>query len=357
MLMKLSAVNTVFFKSRFLQGLLIMGACAGLFGCGNGDNTPDVSGIQVELRTRRLDQDLQKIDTNDVAPGLAALQKEYPAFLGFYLDTLMGFGIQGQYTNDNPGVGVGFRSYLTYKDYRGVFDSVNKHYPDVKNINDKLEKGFKYTKYYIPGYKEPNVVYIVSWLSNWAAFTYDSTLGIGLDMFLGEGYPFYKSVGIPDYMNIQMREDYIPVAAFRSVHEEMHPFVMEGTNLLNMMIQRGKEAYFVAHVLPFVPEYTRLGYTEEQLKWCNDNEALVYNFFIQADLLYSTDWQKIIRYIKEGPTSVGLNGSPGNIGTWMGYKIVNAYAQAHPKMTLPELMNEEIKEQAFLQSSGYKPQK
>ena len=176
-------------------------------------------------------------------------------------------------------------------------------------------------------------------------------------MFLGEAYPFYKSVGIPEYMNIQMREDYIPVAAFRSVYQDMHPFSMESKTLLNMMIQRGKEAYFVSKVLPFIPEYTRLGYTEEQLKWCEENESLMYNFFIQADLLYSTDWQKIIRYIKEGPTSVGLNGSPGNVGTWLGYRIVKAYAEAHPEMSVESLLNEDIAEQQFLQSAGYKPKK
>ncbi len=349
MLKKISVVKSALFS--FLGGIVFLG----LFSCSSGDNTPDVSNIKLDLQTRRLDRDLQKIDTNNVAAGLVALKEKYPDFLNFYLDTLMGFGIQGNYSNDNPGVGLGFRSYLTYKDYRGLFDSVDKHYPDTKSIDEKLEKGFKYTKYYLPGYNVPKVIYLISWLSNWAAFTYDSTLGIGLDMFLGESYPFYRSVGIPDYMTIQMREEYIPVAAFRAVHEERHPFVMEGKNLLHMMIQRGKEAYFLSKVLPFVPEETRMGYTREQLDWCRENESLIYNFFIQAELLYSTDWQKILRYIKEGPTSAGLNGSPGNVGTWLGYRIVSNYAAAHPKMTLEQLLDEKINPQDFLQAANYKP--
>jgi len=357
MLRKLSAAKPAIFSGRIWLCTAILSASLAWYGCGSGNGAPDVSGIKVTLHTQRLDKDLQQVDTNNVAAGLVALKSKYPGFLDFYLDTLMGFGIQGNYVNENPGVGMGFRSYLTYKDYRGVFDSVNKHYPDTKSIDEKLEKGFKYTVHYLPGYQVPRVIYLVSWLSNWAAFTYDSTLGIGLDMFLGREYPFYKSVGIPEYMYVQMEEDYIPVAAFRAVYQDRHPFVMESRNLLNMMIQRGQEAYFVSKVLPFVDEHTRFGYTPEQLAWCNENESLMYNFFIQADLLYSTDWQKILRYIKEGPTSVGLNGSPGNVGTWLGYKIVKAYAEAHPDMTPEQLVNLQVKEQQFLQEANYKPKK
>jgi hypothetical protein len=326
-------------------------------GCGAESNAPDVSGIKIDLRTQRLDYDLAAIDTNNIAAGLAGVKQKYPGFLDFYLDTLMGFGIQGHYVNDSPGVGIGLRSYLTHKDYREVFDTVKKHYPDTKDIDAGLTKGFQYMKHYFPSYNTPRVIYLITWLNNWAAFTYDSTLGIGLDMFLGAQYPIYSLVGVPSYMNAQMTEDYIPVAAFRAIYQDIVPFNMDNRNLLNMMIQRGKETYFTSQVLPFVPEYTRLGYTEEQLKWCNDNETLVYNFFVQGDMLYSEDWQKILRYIKEAPTSVGLQGSPGNIGTWLGYRIVKAYMEQHPKTTLQQLMQQDIKEQQFLAASKYKPKK
>jgi hypothetical protein len=330
---------------------------AGMYSCGDGSNAPDVSDKKVNYRTRNLGDALAKIDTNDIAGGLQKLKTEYPGFLDFYLDTLMGFGINGHYVNDSPGVGIGLRSYLTYKDYRGVFDSVAKHYPDTKKIDEKLVKGFQYMQHYYPGYNPPDVVYLISWLNNWAAFTYDSTLAIGLDMFLGEAYPYYRAVGIPAYMAAQMNEEYIPVAAFRSIYQDMYAFKMDDRNLLNMMLQRGKETYFTSHVLPFVPEHVRLGYTEAQLKWCEDNETYIYNFFVQGDMLYSTDWQKILRYIKEAPTSVGMQGSPGNIGTWMGYQIVKAYMREHPKTTMPQLLQEDIKEQQFLQQSKYKPKK
>src|SRR5690606_12218579 len=56
-------------------------------------SAPDLNGINVELKSERLDIDLYNIDTNAVGAALTTLEKKYPHFLNFYLDTLMGFGI------------------------------------------------------------------------------------------------------------------------------------------------------------------------------------------------------------------------------------------------------------------------
>jgi hypothetical protein len=81
-----------------------------------------------------------------------------------------------------------------------------------------------------------------------------------------------------------------------------------------MMIQRGKEAYFIDKVLPFLPETVKLAYTKKQLEWCDKNEGMAYNFFITQNYLYETSWPKVLRYVNEGPNSTGMgDDSPGNI--------------------------------------------
>ncbi|WP_276134938.1 hypothetical protein [Polluticoccus soli] len=329
----------------------------GLTGCGGDEEkAPDVSDVKVDLKTYRFDKDLAAIDTNNVGGSLAQLQQKYPQFLNFYLDTLMGFGILGNYSNDNPAVSTVFRPYLLHKDYRGLFDTVAKHYPDTKEIDEQLTKGFKYLKHYLPSTKEPKVMYMITWLGNWAAITYEDMLGIGLDMFLGPQYPYYKSRNIPDYMTAKMTKEYIPVAVFRAIYQDKAPFKMEGANMLDMMIQRGKELYFLGKVLPFLPEHLRLAYTSEQLEWCKQNEGQVYNFFVQENLLYDNNWQKILRYVNDGPSSAGMAPeSPGNTGSWIGLQIVKAYMAQHSDMTLEQLMKERKDAQRFLQESRYKP--
>lgn len=328
-----------------------------LTSCENEEESPDVSNIKVEIKSRSLYKDLYQLDTNDLATGMQSLQKKYPNFLPFYIDTVMGFSINGDYSNDNPGMERGLKTFLSHKDYRGLFDTVIAHYPDTKDVEKDLAKGFQYMKFYYPSYEVPEIIYFTSGLNNYAAFTYGkNTLGIGLDMFLGADYPFYKSVGIQEYFARQLNENYIPVAVFRTIYREKAPFVMQGKVLLDMMIQSGKEMYFVSKVLPFVDEHVRLGYTKEQLEWCEENEAMIYDFFIRQELLYENNMQKVARYVMEGPSATGMpQESPGNIGAWVGLQIVKSYMQKNSNKSLKELTEKSIDAQTFLQKSKYKP--
>lgn len=328
----------------------------GLTGCGNNSD-PDVSHIEIDLKSKRLDKDLYTLDTNHLGAGLVKLKEKYPEFLGFYLDTLMGFSINGNFNDTAMGIQKGLRTFLTHKDYRGVFDTVFKHYPDEKVINTELVKGFQYAKHYFPDYHTPEIIYMISGLNNYGALTYGSDIvAIGLDMFLGADYPFYRSVGIPEYFSGQLTQQYIPVAVFRTIYRETNPFVADGRVLLDMMIQSGKEMYFIKKMLPFLDEHTRLAYTPQQLKWCEENEAMIFDFFARQELLYDNNLQKVVRYVMDGPSATGMPPeSPGNIGAWLGLQIVEAYMTQHPEKTLKELVTDPIDAQRFLMESKYKP--
>ncbi|RYD55452.1 MAG: hypothetical protein EOP56_16215 [Sphingobacteriales bacterium] len=345
-------------RNSILKMALLSAITISTWSCGGEQaDKPNVEDVNVKIDSRRLDKDLYSIDTNNVAAGLQQLSAKYPDFLNFYLDTLLGFGINGNFADTAGPVKFGVRGFITFKDYRGLYDTVIKHYPDTKGIDEELADGFKYTKHYFPAYKEPKVIYLISGLNNWGAFTYgDNILGIGLDMFLGQGYPFYQSVGIPAYMGQKLNRNYLPVAAFRAIHQNRFPFQPEEKSLLDMMIVRGKEMYFIDKVLPDVPKATKLAFTEAQLKWCEENEGMIYNFFVRENLLYNKEWQRVLRFVNDGPTSAGMPAqSPGNVGSWVGWQIVDAYVKQNPNITLQQLLETEIDGQAFLQKSKYKP--
>jgi hypothetical protein len=211
-------------------------------------------------------------------------------------------------------------------------------------------------KHYYPYYKIPKIVYFISGLNKWYAFTVDSTIvGVGLDMFLGKEYPFYQSVQIPNYALAKCSKEYIPVNVFQAVFRNQHPFNDDDKNLLDMMIQRGKEQYFLSKIIPFIDDTTRIGYTKKQLQWCHDNEAMIYNFLVKENLLYETSKAKIVRFVNDGPFSVGMTEeSPGNIGTWVGWQIVEHYVSKHPNISLEELFENSDPQQILFQS-GYKP--
>jgi hypothetical protein len=350
-----SAIKVLNRRTKIIS-LMIVAVLLFQFSCNDGPKHPDVSNIAIQLKSLRLDQDLAAIDTNNVAAGLQQLQTKYPDFLNFYLDTLMGFGINGHYDSSERGIKLGLQPFLAHKDIRGLFDTVQQHFPDTKSIDEALTDGFRYMKHYYPSFTAPEVIYLITGLNQWSVFTVDSSiLGVGLDMYLGPQYPFYSAVQIPDYVIRHCKPEYIPVNAFQAIYRNRHPFEMEERTLLDMMIQRGKEQYFLTKVLPETADTLRFGYSKKQLDWCEKNEAEVYNFFITKNLLYDTHLQQIARYITEGPTSTGMPPeSPGNIGTWLGYRIVKAYMEQHPDMKMETLFAQESA-QAILQESKYKP--
>ena len=331
--------------------------------CGDAEHVPDVSGVAVSLNISHFDKDLYAIDTNHIGAGLQQLSAKYPDFLNYFLDTVMAYGIHGNFNDTVTGIREGLKPFLTYKDFVGLEDTIKKDYPDTRETDEALTNGFKFMKYYFPVYHVPRIIYLNMGLSNWPSFPLDSTtVCIGLDMFLGEQFPYYHSIGVPQYMAAHVRKSYIPVSVFSVLYKGMNPFVSSDRSLLDQMIQRGKEQYFLHRILPRTADSVLFGFRQQQIGWCNTNEAVIYNFFIRQNLLYNKEMYNTQPYINDGPFAKGLESTvnepgstPGNIGTWLGYKIVCAYMRLHPKMTMPELLSQQPDAQLFLEEAKYKP--
>ncbi len=335
-----------------------------LQGCNNeSNNIPDTSGIKIELKTSRFDIDLYHIDTNNIGEGLKKLNTKYPDFLNYFLDTIMAYDIKGNYNDTVTGIREGLKPFLVFKDFKELQDEIELKYPDTKIVDEKLVDGFKLFKYYYPEITIPKIIYLNMGLSNWPSFPVDdATLCIGLDMFLGEDFKHYRSIGVHDYMNAHLRQSYIPVSVFGAIYKGMHPLKVAEKNLLDLIIQKGKEQYFLHKLLPTAPDSTLFGYKQKQIEWCNNNEALIYNFFVQNQLLYSKEAQNIMPYITDGPFARGLEPvnavdktTPGSIGTWLGYKIVASYMAKNNSISLKQLTEQNLDAGKFLEMANYKP--
>jgi hypothetical protein len=318
----------------------------------NTETPPDVSNIKIDLRTRPLYKELARLDTAQLGRELLALRDRYPDFLVFYLDTFLGYGNGNPLSDTNRGL----RSFLTHPDYKQLSDTILARFTNTKSIDQNLAQAFAYYKYYFPEAHIPQVIYVNAGLNNYAAFTYgDDILAIGLDMYLGPQFSPYAAVGLPSYTTRRFLPEYIPVRAMQTLYRAQYPLVMEDRSLLDIMIQLGKEQLFLARVLPDVPDSVRIGFTTAQLDWCAASEKGIYNYFVQKQLLYEKSWQQMIRYVNDGPTTPGMpKESPGNIGAWMGYQIVKAYATNQSKDSLQAILRPGDPA-AFLASSRYKP--
>lgn len=317
-------------------------------------NVPDVSHIAVNVQIDRFDQALYKLDTNNIQPGLQQLEKEYPVFLPTYIQHIMNFG---PYVDTSKLVLLQTRMLIGNNDYRALQDSIDVHFPKLDALEKELAQSFRFIKYYIPEFSLPaKIVTFSSVISNYGAVTIDSVLGIGLDMYLGKDFPIYAV--LPDYPMYMIRKfspEYITINCIQALVQQAYPAAEAGEQLINQLISAGKLQYFLEQVLPHTDDNIRLGYTKEQTAWCKENELMIWQFFVQQNLLYKADWQNNMQYMNDGPTTQGMpEGAPGKIGSFVGWRIVQEYMKNHPEITLQQLMENKNATQIFSQSK-YRP--
>ncbi|MBW8685649.1 gliding motility lipoprotein GldB [Chitinophaga rhizophila] len=344
-------INKLAGKGQLILSVLFLTSC--ISACKH-KNVPDVSHIPVNVQIDRFDQALFKLDTNNIQPALQQLDKAYPTFLPVYIEHVMNFG---PYADSSKMIQLQTRMLVTNADYRLLQDSINAHFPKLTSLETELAQSFRYIKYYIPSFKIPQkVVAFSSVISNYGAVTVDSILGIGLDMYLGKDFPVYSM--LPDYPMYMIRKfspEYITTNCVQALVQQAYPGADAGEQLVIQLVKAGKQQYFLEQVLPETADSIRLGYTKAQMEWCDDNEELVWQYFVQQNLLYKADWQSNMHYMNDGPSTQGMpENAPGRIGPFVGWKIVQAYMERNPDLTLQQLMEEKDAMKIFSQSR-YRP--
>lgn len=321
--------------------------------CKPKTNAPDVSNINVTLNVKRFDVDLFSIDSSDALPSVKKLFIDYPDFMPFYGINILGIAAE---VDSTQGFCDTLMMYTHYPDFRNLFDSVMHKYPDVKNISSQLQTAFQYFKFYYPKKKTPQ---IITFINGPRAFTLGDTsmdiLAIGIDNYMGPKFSLYQQMGIPDYIIHKLDEPYLAPNCMQVMATGMYTFDPSGKNLLDLLIENGKITWFTHLMCPQSADTLITGFTEKDLKWCAANEKEIWKFFIDHKLLYNTNPSEIGTYTKEGPNTAGMPAeAPGNIGTWVGWRIVCAYMSKHPDVTIDQLMRN-TNSQEILTGSGYKP--
>lgn len=290
------------------------------------DKGPDVSKVQLEVKSYDFYKDFSALDTAHLETGLETLRAKYPQYLSFYLDTLAAGTVS---LRDSATNAEGIKIFLTHKDYKALLDTVNMAFPSTEDITKDLVTTFKYIKYYDTTIAVPEkIYYAVSGLSNMVGLGSNNTLTICLDYFLGEDFNPYYQVGIPEYVIPRLKKGYAPVMAAQVLYQDVYPFEPHDKDLLTMMIEQGKMQYFLSMVTPQVQEHMRFGFTAQQLDWSKKHEAEIYNFFTSNDFLFSKNMQQVMRFVSDGPFTTGMpQESPGNIGSFTGFQIISKYVK------------------------------
>ncbi len=315
-------------KYLFILGFILMGCST------KEKDTPDLSSVNVQTEVHRFDQAFY----NSSAEELQGLKMKYPyLFPVQYADTA-------------------WVNKMKDKEELELFAETEKLYHDFKAQEAEISDLFKHIKYYFPGFKEPKVLTVLTNVDqDNKVILADSLLFISLDLFLGKDHPFYSD--FPNYIKRKNTKDHMIVDVADAFAVKLVP-PSGDRSFAARMIQFGKKLFLLEHLLEGKPETEILGYEKEQILWAEENEAEIWKFFIENDLLFSNDQALSERFIDEAPFSkfylANDQDSPGSIGGWVGLQMVKNFMEIE-NVGLVEMLqtpNEEI-----FKKSKYKPRK
>jgi uncharacterized protein YjaZ len=125
--------------------------------------------------------------------------------------------------------------------------------------------------------------------------------------------------------------------------------------LLEHMIFRGKQMFLLKELLPEEPAWEIIGYSKDQWDWCETYEQAIWNRIMEKRDLFKTESTVRASYLNEGPFTAEISQeSPGRLGVWIGWQIVDSYMRNNEQVTIQELMSEGDA-QKILEQSFYKP--
>jgi len=318
-------------------------------GCRNKLLDVDVSGIEIRIELERFDQDLFEMDQDTMDIAIGALYKQYGDFFDVFNVHVISIGQASSRR---------YSSYLSMfvndPTNREVYEYTNQIFSSVTEIEAELTEGFKHYLYHYPDSLAPRVVAYVSRF-NQGLFTVGNFVGVGLDQYLGSDCSYYQQIGTPQYLMRNKEPVRVSVDVMYAWATQLYPYNDSLDNVLSRMIYHGQLAWFVAAMYPELDEQLNMGFTDDQMKWCTNNEKQMWTHLVEEKLLFSSDPMNIRKLVEDAPyTRFYTSESPGRAAVWQGLQIVRAFAERNPRFSVHQVMSQR-NYQELLRLSRYNP--
>jgi hypothetical protein len=332
--------------SRFLFTMLSVFT---ILGCSTDKLDVDVSDVELEMSFERFEEQMFIAQSpSEMTEINAELIEKGGELYEFYVYEMLR---SGSVYDDSIG------DYLYYF----VSDSIMKmaaqdikgEFGDFESDQESILEMFKRLKYHLPNAPLPDGLITYNSAFNYGVISTDKKIGLGLDMYLGELNRLIAELGFPVYMKEKMSHEYMLADI---AHSWLATNVLgdpTSETFLSKMIYYGKLRYFIDAMNPNLADHLKIRYSEEEFDFCVASEYDVWQYLLDMDWMYSTDMKVSLRFFEESPTTVGIEGSPGRLGQFMGWRMVQQYMDKNEEVTLEELLNE-TEESKFLKT--YKPE-
>ena len=306
----------------------------------NSAQEVDLDEVPIETELRRFDQAFYQWDTADMEDGLSLLQKEFPPFFSAKTEPIF-------WRNQR----VDAQNVQLYNLADKVFGSKGSGLSELNNIVKRY--------YYYFGLIDTLQVYTyISGLDfNYPVVFSSPYIFIGLDLYLGKpAEKFYQS--LPQYLQYSRQAAFLSRDVAYALSKEKVPPPQEPVSLLDAMVYYGKVLKLTEMLVGQISESDLMVYPREKHEFTRVHEKDMWVYFIENKLLFKSDQDLQRRFIEVAPFSkfrTELDAqTPGRVGHWFGYRIINSYLEAYPEANLDAWLRE-TDSRKLLKLSGYKP--
>jgi hypothetical protein len=303
---------------------------------------------QINVEIVRFDQALLNINPNNTEADIKKIYSDYQEFMNIYVEGVLGLSVQDTVTLSEE-----FAKFMSDSAVILTNNEVKKQFSDIKDIQNELNVGFSRIHYLYPNLEIPKIYFLVSGLYA-SIFAYENMIGVGIDMYLGSEFKGYNGI-VYDYQKNVMDKKFVAGDIFNYYISLNFPFSSKQNRLLEYILHHGKQIYFLSQLLPKSPDWEVIGYTKEQWDWCEKWEKEIWYKMMDKRDLFKTESMVITSYLNDGPfTSEISQESPGRLGIWVGWRIIDSYMRHNEEVSLQELMKDGDA-QKILEKSFYKP--
>lgn len=293
----------------------------------------EIAAIPLDVNVIRFDQVFLDAEPTD----LPNLKEAYPLFFPSSISDSTWI-----YTMNDP----------LQKELKQEIDIV---FTDFAPVQLAIKSVLQHINFYFPEHNFQEIFAMTSEDYRKKVVLYQDMILIALNTYLGSDHKFYE--GIQQYIKHNFEKEMIPVdIATEFAYTQVQP--SRERTFLSKMIYYGKVQYIASLLVPKASTAMQFGYTERQEEWAAINEAQIWTYFIEKELLYSTSQKLDARFLNFAPFSKFYleldNESPGGIGRYIGYNIVKAYMENND-VSLQNLLRKSSED--IFNNSKYKPKK
>lgn len=316
-----------------------------LIGCSGTTNHKSSDTTQYQVSIMRFDKDFYNYLQQPSKQLEDSLTIKYATLLPAFVSI-----------TDNGGDSIYFtsslREYFSHPVLKKIYQDALLTFADVSSYEAQLTQANQLISENFQGKQLPALAMHVSGFKE-NVIVFDNLTSISTDKYLGSEYPAYQEF-FQGYQWQQMQPDFIVRDYLKAwLMSDLIKTAIDQPTLLSAMIQEGKILYALSVLLPNDEAKNLIGYTNEQMNWVKENEKDIWKTIVKKSNLFTTDHMLITRYINDAPYTMPISQqSPGRVGCWIGWQIVDQYAKKSGA-TLQDVLK--LDAQAILKEAKYNP--